>query len=65
MKLKWSAAKAAKDNRTTTISFSAQDLHVLGQLVVAGQVMLQTSCPAVARLKAAMTRLGVPIPKGL
>jgi hypothetical protein len=65
MKLQWNAAKAAKDKPTTTISFSAEDLRGLGQLVAAGQVMLQTSCPAVARLKAAMTRLQVPIPKGL
>ena len=65
MKLRLHAAKADKGKRTTTISFSAEDLHVLGQLVAAGQVMLQTSCPAVARLKAAMTRLQVPIPKGL
>ena len=64
MKLQWTAAKAAKDKQTT-ISFSAEDLRGLGQLVAAGQVMLQTSCPAVARLKAAMTRLQVPIPKGL
>jgi len=65
MKLQWTAAKAAKDQPTTTISFSAEDLRGLGQLVAAGQVVLQTSCPAVARLKAAMTRLQVPIPKGL
>jgi hypothetical protein len=65
MKLQWNAAKPAKDKPMTTISFTAEDLRGLGQLVAAGQVMLQTSCPAVARLKAAMTRLQVPIPKGL
>jgi hypothetical protein len=65
MKLRLHTVKAAKGKRTTTISFSAEDLRGLGQLVAGGQVMLQTSCPAVARLKAAMTRLQVPIPKGL
>jgi len=65
MKLRLHAAKAAKDKRTTSISFTADELRVLAQLVAAGQVMLQTSCPAVVRLKAAMTRLGVPTPKGL
>jgi hypothetical protein len=65
MKLRLHAAKADKGKRTTTISFTAEDLTTLAQLVAAGQVMLQTSCPAVARLKAALTRLQVPIPKGL
>jgi hypothetical protein len=53
--------------RRTSISFSAEDLAVLGQLVAAGQLMLQPDhrAPVLARLKAAMTRLGVPIPTGL
>jgi hypothetical protein len=49
----------------TAISFSAADLTALGKLVATGQAVLQEKPPVVARLKAAMTRLGVPIPKGL
>ena len=53
--------------RRTSISFSAEDLAALGHLVAAGQVMLQAHrrVPVIARLKAALTRLGVPIPAGL
>ncbi len=54
--------------KTTTITFSTQDLETLGRLVVAGQAMLcghGPAQPAVTRLKAAMTRLGVPTPRGL
>jgi hypothetical protein len=65
MKLRLHSPKAEQTKRTTAISFTAEDLTSLAQLVAAGQVMLQTRCPAVARLKAAMTRLGVSIPKGL
>jgi hypothetical protein len=51
--------------RATSISFSAEDLEAVGQLVAAGQVALQRTAPAVPRLKAAMTRLGVKHPHGL
>ena len=54
-----------RDRRTTAISFSAADLAALGKLVATGQAVLQERPPVVARLKAAMTRLGAPIPKGL
>jgi len=57
------AAKAA-----TAVTFSAADLETLGRLVAAGQAVLGGSGPAhpvVARLKAAMTRLAVPVPRGL
>ncbi len=51
----------------TAVSFSTHDLAAMGQLLAAGQVMLQPKQrPAiVARIKAAMTRLGVPAPAGL
>jgi len=49
----------------TTISFSGDDLTALGRLAGAGQLVLQTGHPVLARLKAAMTRLRVPVPKGL
>ena len=52
----------------TAITFSATDLETLGRLVAAGQAILGGHGPAhpiMARLKAAMTRLGVPVPRGL
>ena len=49
----------------TTISFSAQDLAELGQVPAVGQAVLQKRLPVTARLKAAMTRLGVPVPDQL
>jgi hypothetical protein len=54
-----------RDRRTTAVSFSPEDLAALGRLLATGQVVLQEKHPVVARLKAAMTRLGVPIPTGL
>ena len=56
---------SASRRRATTVTFTAEDLAVLGRLISAGQVLLQATPPVVARLKAAMTRLGVPIPVGL
>ena len=56
------------NGRTTSVSFSAKDLTALGRLLVTGQVVLHAQGPfppVVARLKAAMTRLGVPVPRGL
>jgi hypothetical protein len=58
----------AQTSKTTTITFSTHDLETLGRLVSAGQAMLGghgPAHPAVTRLKAAMTRLGIPIPRGL
>jgi len=55
----------AADRRTTAVSFSAADLAALGRLLATGRAVLQETPPAVARLKAAMTRLGVPVTKGL
>ena len=54
-----------KHQRTTAVSFSADDLVALGQLVAAGQIALQKTAPVVPRLKAAMPRLRVTPPKGL
>ena len=49
----------------TSITLSDADLTALARLLSVGQAVLQTRFPVVARLKAAMTRLGVPIPPGL
>jgi hypothetical protein len=51
--------------RRTAVSFAPEDLAALGRLLVAGQAVLQERPPVAARLKAAMTRLGVPVPHGL
>jgi hypothetical protein len=51
----------------TSISFSREDLVALARLIQAGQVLLRDEPrPAViARLKAAMTRMHVPVLEGL
>jgi hypothetical protein len=45
--------------RTTSVSFTAQELSELEHVIAVGQAVLQKQLPVVARLKAAMTRLGV------
>jgi len=57
--------KPGRRARRTSVSFNAEELAALARILAAGQVMLQTSTPVVSRLKAAMTRMGVTIPKGL
>jgi hypothetical protein len=52
----------------TTVSFSADDLAVLATLIATGQALLPRDAaarPVVSRLKAAMTRLRLPIPHGM
>ncbi len=59
---------AAKRRAQTSVSFSANDLSALAELLVAGQALLRQNGPVhpvVGRLKAAMTRLHAPIPHGL
>ena len=53
--------------RRTRVSFTADELAALGRLLAAGQVLAQAEqrLPVLARLKAAMTRLSVPVPQGL
>lgn len=48
-----------------TLTLGAEDLSALVRLLAAGVVVLQTTHPVIARLKAAMTRLGLPVPRGL
>lgn len=61
--------RAAEARRAqTSVTFSAKDLTTLAELLVAGHVLLRQTSPAspvIGRLKAAMTRLRVPIPHGL
>lgn len=58
-------APEARVKRSTTVTFTGEDLTVLARMLAAGQVMLPTSHPVFWRLKAAMTRLGLPTPMGL
>jgi hypothetical protein len=58
-------AKNTKGQRVTQIEMSGHDLSVMARLMAAGQVVLPTKDPVIARLKRAMTRMGVPVPKGL
>ncbi len=58
-------AAAPRPQRTTTMSFTSDDLGNLARLVAHGRVLLQVNHPVVARLKAALTRMGVPVPQGL
>ena len=51
----------------TSISFTSEDLVALARLIQAGQVLVREEQrpPVIARIKAAMTRLGIPTPHGL
>jgi len=60
-----SPIKPRPSTRRTAVSFTAEELATLGRLLAAGQVMLQISAPVLSRLKAAMTRMHVTVPKGL
>jgi hypothetical protein len=51
--------------RSTVVTFTAEDLNVLAKVLAAGQVMVPTSHPVLWRLKAAMTRMGVVVPRGV
>lgn len=51
---------AAKSRpRTTTVAFTAVEMTALGRLTEVGQAVLQVRYPVMAKLKAAMTRVGV------
>ena len=63
--LKRGRSAAPSKSGSTTITLNADELEILGRLISAGQVMLPTKHPVFARLKAAMSRLGVPAPRGL
>lgn len=49
----------------TAITFTAAEINALARFVAAGNLLLQTNHPVIARIKAALTRLGLPVPKGL
>lgn len=51
----------------TTVTFTADELAGIGDYIAAGMVMLRITTPhkAVGKLKAAMSRLKVPAPRGL
>ena len=59
---------AANRRMHTSLTMSTNDLAVLAELIAAGQALLRRTgpvSPVVSRLKAAMTRLGAPIPHGM
>lgn len=60
-------ASRVRSKLTTTVTFSAADLSILGECVAAGMLMLRMarSPKAVSKLKAAMSRLGVSVARGL
>jgi hypothetical protein len=52
--------------RTTHVQFTSEELVAISRFLAAGRVLLQEDYPpVVARLKAAMTRVGAEAPKGL
>jgi hypothetical protein len=52
---------------STTVTFTGNDLSALADYIAAGLVMLRIAVPhkAIGKLKAAMTRLKVPVTRGL
>jgi len=58
-------ARGSASGRKTTVTFTEEDLNVLSKVLAAGQVMLPTSHRALWRLRTAMTRIGVVVPKGV
>lgn len=56
---------APKQKVGTTLTFSAEELMALARYVAAGMILLQTKHSVVARIKGALTRLGLQSPKGL
>lgn len=67
MQFQFKGARTLKIVERTSISLSREDLTALAKLIQAGQILVQTEerPPVIARLKAAMTRLGMPMPHGL
>lgn len=57
--------KVGNRKLATSITLTGDDLSALAKYVSAGVIILQTSHPVISKLKAAFTRLGLPIPKGL
>lgn len=49
----------------TSITFTGDDLAALAKYVSNGVIVVQTTHPVISKIKAAFTRLGLPIPKGL
>jgi hypothetical protein len=52
---------------TTTITLNGNDLAALADYLAAGMLLLRITTPhrVIGKLKAAMSRLRVPIPRGL
>jgi hypothetical protein len=52
---------------TTQVTFTANELAALADYSAAGMLLLRISTPhrVIAKLKAALSRLNVPVPRGL
>jgi hypothetical protein len=61
----FAGGRSRPTSRTTSLTFSEAELAELGRGMAVGQVMLQQKLGVASKLKAALTRLGVPIPQGL
>lgn len=57
--------RAPKQKAGTTLTFSAEELMAIVRYIDAGMVLLQTNHPVIARIKGALTRLGLKSPRGL
>lgn len=57
--------RVASRKLATTITFTGDDLSALARYVSAGRMFLQMDHPVVSKIKAALTRLGMPTSKGL
>lgn len=51
--------------RVTSLTFTAAELQDLAKLAQAGVLALQYKSPVIARIKNAMTRLGLSAPSGI
>jgi len=59
------SAASRKRKAGTTLTFTKEELAVLARLMAAGRVMLRLEHPVISKIKAAMTRVGVPAEPGL
>jgi hypothetical protein len=61
----FSGGHSRSSGRTTSLTLSEAELADMGRGLAAGQVLLQQKFTVASKLKAALTRLGVPTPPGL
>lgn len=57
--------KVGNRKLATSITLSGDDLNALAKYVSAGVIIMQSDHSVISKIKAAFTRLGLPVPKGL